>query len=421
MRNIPLFLWASTLAELFLEARCLARFSGGRARPVQYLPFLAAGCGLGVLPAPLPARIGILWALLCLWGILALGMAGRDALLGALLAAAASQLAFGGVNALSSLLAPALFARFPAEMGRVFPLAGEALALSLLWRFPARPVSGRADFLLPPLAAIAAAGLCLTGGVYRAAAFGGAEGGLPWLHGGILAACLLSAASVFALLDFQGALAAGLRRAAALEGQNRLYRRYAEQARIRVRRTRAMRHDIQNHLAVIRGLRDRGQAGAAEDYRFALSREVADLSFPFQTGSPALDVLLEEKAALAAGLGAAFSCALELPPDCPAGDPELCLLLSNALDNALHACGAAAGERFIRVEGRCQGDFLCLEVENSRAGDGPVRPGTGLANIRRTAERYGGRAELLPGEGCFRLRILLDLSQRPGDRSQQIY
>ena len=57
------------------------------------LPVLAAGCGLGVLPAPLPARVGALWALLCLWGILAMGMAVRDALLGALLTAAVSQLA----------------------------------------------------------------------------------------------------------------------------------------------------------------------------------------------------------------------------------------------------------------------------------------------------------------------------------------
>ena len=37
-----------------------------------------------------------------------------------------------GLNALSFLLAPALFARFPEEMGWVFPVAGEALAPSLL-------------------------------------------------------------------------------------------------------------------------------------------------------------------------------------------------------------------------------------------------------------------------------------------------
>lgn len=112
-----------------------------------------------------------------------MGMAVRDALLGALLTAAVSQLAFGVVNALSFLLAPALFARFPEDMGRVFPVAGEALAPSLLWRFPVRPFFGRTDFLLPPLAAIAAAGLCLTGSVYRAASFGRAEGSLLWLHG----------------------------------------------------------------------------------------------------------------------------------------------------------------------------------------------------------------------------------------------
>lgn len=58
-------------------------------------------------------------------------MTGQDALLGTFLTAAVSQMAFGAVNALSLLLAPALFARFPAAMGRIFPVAGEALAAGL--------------------------------------------------------------------------------------------------------------------------------------------------------------------------------------------------------------------------------------------------------------------------------------------------
>ena len=74
-----------------------------------------------------------------------MGMAVRDALLGALLTAAVSQLAFGVVNALSFLLAPALFARFPEKMGRVFPVAGVAFSRPPLLRpdgFPPAPSGG---------------------------------------------------------------------------------------------------------------------------------------------------------------------------------------------------------------------------------------------------------------------------------------
>lgn len=93
------------------------------------LPVLAAGCGLGVLPAPLPARVGGALGAAVPLGDPGHGHGGAGCPAGR----AADGCGFPtGLNALSFLLAPALFARFPEEMGWVFPVAGEALAPSLL-------------------------------------------------------------------------------------------------------------------------------------------------------------------------------------------------------------------------------------------------------------------------------------------------
>lgn len=64
----------------------------------------------------------------------------------------------------------------------------------------------------------------------------------------------------------------------------------------------------------------------------------ANLSFPFQTGNAVLDVLLENKAALAANKGITVSSTLKVPFPCSVGDMDFCIILSNALDNAIHAC-----------------------------------------------------------------------------------
>ena len=59
-------------------------------------------------------------------------------------------------------------------------------------------------------------------------------------------------------------------------------------------------------------------------------------------------------------------CRESSPYPCSLRDNDLCIILSNALDNAIHACREIGGmaERYIRVSRRIQGDFLLIEIEN---------------------------------------------------------
>lgn len=120
-----------------------------------------------------------------------------------------------------------------------------------------------------------------------------------------------------------------------------------------------------------------------------------------------VDILLGEKLGLAEGVAAEVS--LRLPSPCGVDDFDLCVIVANALDNAISACRAGEGERSVRVTGRRQGDFYILVVENT-CPDGPLPPaGTGFANIR-AAEKYRG-AVLAEKKGRrFTLSVLLNIS-----------
>ena len=97
-------------------------------------------------------------------------------------------------------------------------------------------------------------------------------------------------------------------------------------------------------------------------------------------------------------------------------------LFGNALDNAIEACEKLPqGQRLVTVKTGRVRDMLLILVENTMDPQAPAHArttkgdtflhGYGLANLRRTAEGYGGHV-LTRGEGgVFTLKILLPIPQ----------
>lgn len=185
---------------------------------------------------------------------------------------------------------------------------------------------------------------------------------------------------------------------------------YVEEAGQRYAKTRAFRHDIHNHLLVLRGLLAEQQLAAADAYLAKIETAAACLSFPAHTGNAALDVLLSSKFEAARQDGIAIDCALQMPARLGADDYELCVIFANAIDNARKACAHAA-QKYIRVTSRRQGDFLLLVFENSCASNAYDKgSGQGLENVRAVAKKYGGAVQLQVEAERFALRVLLQLS-----------
>lgn len=208
-------------------------------------------------------------------------------------------------------------------------------------------------------------------------------------------------------------------RLAMLEQETNAQKAYVCEARTRYEKTRAFRHDIRNHLSVLGGLLNSGHSEQAADYLAKLGAAVGELAFTVHTGNPVIDVLLISKLDLADHLGIETDISLCLPKTCKADDMDLCVIFSNALDNAITACcrdshdGSSEKkdtDKKIRITGEQQGDFYMLEFENTcpENNKAPV-PGTGLSNIKTVAEKYNGAVMIEQDHGHFCLDVLLNL------------
>lgn len=111
---------------------------------------------------------------------------------------------------------------------------------------------------------------------------------------------------------------------------------------------------------------------------------------------------------------------------------DLCIILANAMDNAIQACVKETNERSeISLIARKKHKFLIVEVTNTITGGNTalsdkvrssqsdrtygmssgytIEYGTGMKNIKHVVEKYEGTMEIEISETHFRLTVLLCL------------
>lgn len=198
-----------------------------------------------------------------------------------------------------------------------------------------------------------------------------------------------------------------------LEQEEASLNQYVEEALARYEKTKSFRHDIKNHITVVKELLQNEKPEEALAYISDMADMTEELSFPCSTGNPVADILVGNKLGIVKSMGIDVECSLRLPYPCPVRDIDFCIILSNALDNAIRACRDINGSegKYIRVSGRIQGDFILLEVENGFRGKGTAERGTGLTNIKAVAEKYQGAMSIKTQDGCFILSVLLVIPQ----------
>ena len=207
-----------------------------------------------------------------------------------------------------------------------------------------------------------------------------------------------------------------------LEQEEHSLNQYVEEAKTRYDETKSFRHDIRNHITVVKNLLQSGNVEEAVTYVEDMDDMAEKMSFPCSTNNPVVDILVGNKLGIAQSMGIDADCSLLLPYPCDLKDIDICIVLSNALDNAIQAVKSldAGIERFIHVSGRIQGDFLMIEVENSFRGKGAFKKGTGLSNVKKVAEKYGGAMSIETRGDVFILQVLLIIPQHPESISQQM-
>ena len=186
-------------------------------------------------------------------------------------------------------------------------------------------------------------------------------------------------------------------------------------------KTRAYRHDLRHHLQYLSACLENGQYTQAQSYIRSISDEIEASRVTVYCENEAANLIFSSFAGRAAAKGIPLSIHAELPHALPLTESDLCVLLSNTLENALNACRRRAeqiGESgSIEVQTYEKSGKLFLQVVNDcvdtvRFEHGiPVsnQPGHGIGvrSICAIAERYGGIYSFAVQNGRFLLRVSL--------------
>ena len=206
-----------------------------------------------------------------------------------------------------------------------------------------------------------------------------------------------------------------------LEQQTQNQEVYAREAKLRYEQTRSFRHDIKNHLLVLHQFINEGKSKEANEYLENIKVVSDALSFQVQTGNVTADALLDSKLSIAAQKGIPIHCSIRIPNQSFIADMDWCIVLSNALDNAINASDAIAEqERWIHLSGMQKGNLYLLNIENRCREDTKMpAEGIGLSNIRAVLKKYNGKMEIEVVDSIFKLNVLFILPQHSENILQQ--
>lgn len=187
-------------------------------------------------------------------------------------------------------------------------------------------------------------------------------------------------------------------------------------------RTRHFRHDIRNHILLMNMLAEQEKYGELKDYLQEMGGVIDESSYVRISGVSAVDAILNEKLYEAQSSDITTSYDVTGLEDNGVKPLDLCIILSNALDNAIEANGriADADGRWLKLKIR-GGGFTVISVSNP-AQEAPQKSGGayvtskkdaddhgfGLKSIESTAAKYNGEMLCKCEEGVFTLVVRLN-------------
>ena len=145
-------------------------------------------------------------------------------------------------------------------------------------------------------------------------------------HGQLLVMHLLGLASLFCILFTYKKLQQSFRlstEVSLLEQEEHSLNQYVEEAKAHYERTKSFRHDIRNHIAVMKRLLQNGNLEQAVNYMEDMDDMAEKMSFPCSTNNPVADILVGSKLGLAGSMGIRVGCSLLLPYPCGLRDIDI--------------------------------------------------------------------------------------------------
>lgn len=184
-----------------------------------------------------------------------------------------------------------------------------------------------------------------------------------------------------------------------------------------IQETSRQRHDFRHQLTVISELLNHENYQGAREYLNAYSGLLSRKLIRY-TDSAAMNALLSHYANLCNAKEIHTDFKLQLPQNLPITDIDLCTLLGNLLENAVHGCTGTAAPCITLKAAQTAPHLIAIQIGNPYEGTLIHRngkfistkhkaPGIGLDSVHRVTEKYQGKLEISDDQQYFLVKILL--------------
>lgn len=186
---------------------------------------------------------------------------------------------------------------------------------------------------------------------------------------------------------------------------------------------RSVKHDMSNHLLCLKSLAENGKIEEIKKYLYTLGQTIDKLDYKIKTGNTISDAIINEKYNIAKTENIEFTCDFILPKELILDSVDLCIILSNCLDNAIEACMNIQDktiDRKISITSYIQDLYLIIEISNTTAykpkyknnilissKEDKLNHGIGISNIETIVEKYNGILDIISEKNKFTLNIML--------------
>jgi len=209
-----------------------------------------------------------------------------------------------------------------------------------------------------------------------------------------------------------------------LNFQNDLIQRHCDEVRNMYAKMRGWRHDYHSHIQTLKVYAKQEQYTELGEYLNKLEADLTDVDTVLKTGNIMLDAILNSKISLALSQGIHVDATAVAPEIIRVSEIDLCVVISNLMDNAMEACLKLEekSERRIRIYIDVFKAYLYISVANTMRGllapsdvgyvstkRSSGEHGFGLMRIDTIAEKYNGYVNRQHEEGAFVTEVMLPL------------
>lgn len=184
-------------------------------------------------------------------------------------------------------------------------------------------------------------------------------------------------------------------------------------------KARQYRHDLRHHMRYISVCIDNGRTEQVKEYIHEICAEIAENEMQMYCENETANLIFSSFAARAKEKGIKMKIQAQIPKTIKIKENDLCVLLSNALENALNACQEAREKSslFIEICAFEKKERLCLQISNfcdvqilfERGIPVTKREGHGMGvkSICALVEKYRGLYSFTQEENKFVLRVTI--------------